>query len=300
MKNKRLLRTILISAIVIIVLLLLFLPRLSANPDDNKLKIVTADFPSYDIARALTDQLDVNLRMVIKPGIDLHDYDPTPQDIAAIQAADVFIYIGGESQTWVDKITFSDKTLTIKLSDSVKLISESDDTDELDEHIWTSPANYLNMLSFTRRKLAKHLPDYASQFSTYLSVYGEDIKAADQLYRNSKLIQPLIMADRFPFRYLANDYNLKYYAAFPGCAEQTEASAETIAKLIEATKTSHAPYIYILDMSSAKIAQTIKDATGAEIRTLYSGHNLSQTDFDAGTTMSDIYQHNLKMLQDAK
>lgn len=300
MKNKRIVRIALICIVALGVLVLLFLPRLIANTDDGKIKIIAADFPSYDIARALTDELDVNLHMIIKPGIDLHSYDPTPQDIAAIQASDVFIYIGGESETWVDKITFSDKTLIIKLTNAVETISESDDTDEPDEHIWTSPSNYLNMLSYARIKLAEQFPDYTSQFTTNLSIYGEEIKAISQQYRSASIIQPLIMADRFPFRYLANEYSLKYLAAFPGCAEQTEASAETITKLIDAVKTNHTPYIYVLDMSSTKIAQTIADATGAEIRTLYSGHNLSQSDYDAGMTMSDIYQQNLDMLQESK
>ena len=300
MKNKRIIRAVLVSLVILLLGLLLFLPRISHDNDEGKIKIIATNFPSYDVARALTDELDVSIKMLIKPGAELHDYDPTPQDIAAINSADVFIYIGGESEAWIDEISFNEKTLVIKLANSVNLKRESTDTEEYDEHIWTSPANYLNMLSFARAQLAKQFPEFEHQLSTNLSIYGEDIKRYDQLFRTTELIQPIIIADRFPFRYLVDEYHLQYLAAFPGCAEQTEASAETIAERISTTKNQKLSYIYALDLSSPKIAQTISEATGAKIRTLYSGHNVSQDDFDAGVDMSVIYQRNFEALQETK
>ena len=300
MKNKRIIRITLVALVIILLVALFFLPRINRNEDEGKIKIIATNFPSYDIARALADELDISVKMLLKPGAELHDYDPTPQDIAAINSADVFIFIGGESETWVDKITFNEKTLVIKLINSVDLKQESPDAEEYDEHIWTSPANYLNMLSYTRALLARQFPEYDHQLSTNLSIYGEDIKRYDQLFRTTKLIQPIVIADRFPFRYFVDEYHLQYSAAFPGCAEQTEASTETIAELITTVKNQKLPYIYALDLSNSKIARTIADATGAEIRTLYSGHNISQDDFSAGVDMTVIYQRNLEALQETK
>ncbi len=300
MNQKRIVRIAIVSIVIIFIGLLLFLPRIAPKTDDNKIKIVSTTFPTYDIARALTYGLDVNTKMLVRPGVEIHDYDPSPQDIIDAQSADIFIYIGGESDTWVDKINFSEKTLVIKLIDSVKTTTESDDTDEIDEHIWTSPANYLSMMSYAKGLISAKYPDLKTALYDNLSIYGETIRDLDQNYRNAKIAQPIIVADRFPFRYLVKEYGLDYVAAFPGCAEQTEASAEKVAEIIKAVKDNNAPHIYALDMSDAKIAQAIASSTDVKIRKLYSGHNLSQEDFNSGITMAVIYERNLKALQESK
>ena len=123
MNQKRIVRIAIVSIVIIFIGLLLFLPHIAPKTNDNKIKIVSTTFPTYDIARALTYGLDANTKMLVKPGVEIHDYDPSPQDIIDAQSADIFIYIGGESDTWVDKINFSEKTLVIKLIDSVKTTS---------------------------------------------------------------------------------------------------------------------------------------------------------------------------------
>ena len=299
MNKKRILRITILCIVIILIGLLLFIPRIAPKTDDGKIKIVSTTFPTYDISRALAYGLSANIKMLVKPGVEIHEYDPSPQDIIDAQSADIFIYIGGESDAWVDKINFSENTLVIKLIDAVKTIAETDDTDKIDEHIWTSPTNYLSMLSYAKSQISAKYPELNTALYDNLSIYGETIRDLDQQYREAKITQPIIVADRFPFRYLAKEYQLDYIAAFPGCAEQTEANTETIAKMIDTVKKNQTPYIYTLEMSNTKIAQTIVDATNVKIRTLYSGHNLSQDDFKSGTTMAVIYERNLKALQES-
>ena len=156
------------------------------------------------------------------------------------------------------------------------------------------------MMSYAKSLISAKYPDLKTALYDNLSIYGETIRDLDQNYRNAKIVQPIIVADRFPFRYLVKEYGLDYVAAFPGCAEQTEASAEKVAEIIKAVKDNNAPYIYALDMSDAKIAQAIASSTDVKIRKLYSGHNLSQEDFNSGITMAVIYERNLKALQESK
>ena len=302
---KQIRRIIFVISIVALVGVLLFWPKSDQNYTSEKLKIVTTNFASYDLARALTKDLDVDLTMLIKPGTDVHSYDPTPQDIIKIQTTNVFIYVGGESETWVDDINKGSATI-IKLSDAVELVDEPEDgilqqehkEAEKDEHIWTSPVNYQQMLTFAKDKLTEKYPDLSEKISQNYHNYFSELQQIDQNYREVNIKQPIVIADRFPFIYFAKTYQLEYYAAFPGCAEQVEADANTIAKLINIINENEIKTIYTIELSNAKIAQTIADSTGAKIRSIHSGHNLSQEDFENGLTMTEIYRRNLGVLQE--
>lgn len=307
---KPLRRIIFIISVLALVGVLLFWPKQPNNTSSEKMKIISTNFASYDIARALTKNLDVDLAMLIKPGADVHHYDPTPQDIIKIENSDVFIYVGGESEEWVNRINKGGST-AIQLSNSVKLIDESsegileaetekDNKAEKDEHIWTSPTNYQQMLNYAKDILVEKYPNYATVINQNYNTYLAELQQIDQDYQNTPIKQPIIVADRFPFLYLANNYQLKYFAAFPGCAEQTEADANTIAKLIDIVKNEDVKTIYTIELSNAKIAQTISSSTQAEIRSLHSGHNITQDDFDNGLTMAQIYRHNLDALKETK
>lgn len=299
-------RKIFIGAIAITFLALLFIPI--SRRDNTKSSIVATNFVAYDFARAITGQSD-NIKLLIKPGSELHDFEPTPDDIISIQQADAIIYNGGESDDWLNDIlaALPQSVKKIRMFDFVELKEESDDgiinsekesehteepdtnqeEPEYDEHIWTSPKNAAKIIRGIASALGLNSPD-------------NYIAKLDSLDKEFAKLSPktLIFADRFPFYYFTSEYGFNYYAAYPGCAEHAEADPKTIAKLIEYIKSSHQKNIFTIELSDQKIAKTISNATGANIRTLHSAHNISAEDFKNGTTYLDLLERNLRTLQE--
>lgn len=290
-----------------------FFPLSDQIPEKPDIKIVTSIFPAYDFTRTLTKDTDVNIKLLIKPGTDLHSYEPTPQDIIDIKESNIFIYNGGESESWVKKILneLNIDTTVIRMMDFVELKTEPSDNivniepdekaNEYDEHIWTDPNNVIKISEAISQAIKNHSPDDTSviqhnfdQFKTELELIDNDF----HILSNTKTGK-IIVADRFPFRYFVEEYGFDYLAAYPGCSEQVEASPKTVTKLIETTKQNPKKVIFSLELSNNKIAQTIANSTGAKILTWHSVHNVSQEDFDSGKTYLDFMRNNLNNLNEA-
>lgn len=265
--------------------------------------VVASNFASYDFARAVTGDA-TEVKMLLKPGAEAHDFEPTPEDIIDIKNADLFVYVGGESEEWVEKILESnnispDKTL--KLMDEVDLIEEEGEM-EYDEHIWTSPKNATILVQKIANKLTKINPQKTDKYTDNANRYIERLNRIDEGFRNivSKADKDeLIFGDRFPFLYFIREYGLKYAAAFPGCSEQTEADAATIARLIDRAKATNAKVILKIELTSDKIAKTIAEATGATVMEFSAVHNVSKGDFENGVTYADLMERNIKVLEEA-
>jgi zinc transport system substrate-binding protein len=275
-----------------------------ANNHHNGKMVVTTNFVAYDFARAVIGDAS-EVKMLLKPGAETHDFEPTPQDIKEIADADFFIYTGGESDEWVEKI-LSDNNIstskTIKMFDYVDLIKEDGDEDEYDEHIWTNPLNAIRIVNGIRDRLVAKNPTKYDEYAGNAQKFTETIKDIDAQFRNiinSAQRKELVFADRFPFRYFVEEYGLSYVAAFPGCSDQTEASSSTIALLVDKVKTDQLPAVLKIELTSDKLAKTISDETGAKILTLNAAHNISQEDFDNGTTYADIMSRNLSVIREA-
>ncbi len=295
--------------IIILLIICLGITGCGTNKDD-KLSVVTTNFPSYDFARAIIKDSDsINLEMIIKPGEELHDYEPTPQDIIKIKKSDIFIYIGGDSDSWIDEVLKSidiKHTKVIKLMDLVNNVYEGStlegDSDELDEHVWTSPNNAKLIV----KKISDVIIDvdidnkelYENNTINYIDEIEGIITSIKDVINNSKRNE-LIFGDRFPLIYFTNEFNLDYYAAFPGCSHQTEASSKTIAKLIDKVKKDKIPVVLKLELSNNNIAQTIADATNTKVLEFHSIHNVTKKDFEAGVTYIDLMQRNIKVLKEA-
>ena len=299
-------------------------------------KIVTSNYVAYDFARAVVGEVEgVDVEMLLKPGADSHSYEPTPQDIATLAGADLFIYNGGESEEWVEKLISSselDRAKTMKMMELVELrpeeevnsVEQSDgdaqddatarDNDkdedgqngehdtEYDEHIWTSQKNSIVIVDKIKQRLISVLPQFKDNFEINAEMYEKELNDIDtemQRIIADARRRELVFADRFPFLYLARDYGLSYEAAFPGCSEQTEASSAVIAELIDKVKQDNIGVILKIELTSDKLAQTIAEATGAKILTLNSAHNISQEVFDAGVRYTDILRDNLLVLAEA-
>ena len=282
---------------------------------DNKTTIITTNFPAYDFAREITKGSDIEVKMLLKPGSESHDYEPTPKDIISISKSSMFIYVGGESDEWVDDLLDSIDTSNIqivKMLDEVNAVyeekvegmqsDEDEEEKEYDEHVWTSPKNVIMISRTIKDKISKIDPNNRELYNNNFNEYKSKLDSLDNEFR--KIVQnsnrrELIFADRFPLRYFVDEYGLSYYAAFPGCSSETEASAKTISFLINKVKEDNIPVVLTIEFSNKKIAKTISKETGAKVLEFNSGHNISSEDFKSGRTYLDIMNDNLEVLEEA-
>lgn len=286
--------------------------------DQNKrtTDIISSNFAGYDFARAVTGD-ESRVSMLLKPGAEVHDYEPTPEDIINVKNADLFIYTGGESDKWVENLLKDNeipeaKTLRLmdlvevkeeELSDGMEMHEHHHEEDvEYDEHVWTSPVNAIKLVNGIKDKLSDLHPKNEDIYAKNATSYISRLSDIDQKIRNiisSSNKKELIFGDRFPFRYFTDEYGLTYYAAFPGCSEQTEASSQTIAYLINKAKSDNIKTILKIELTSDALAKTIADEVGAKVMTLNATHNISSTDFDKGVTYADIMEGNIEVLKEA-
>ena len=303
----------------IILLLLaaaLFLSSCTAVAQEKRLRIVCTDFPCYDFARAVAGDSE-DITMLIRPGAEVHSYEPSPTDIRAIAECDLFIYIGGESDAWVDDILSSfdaDAPVSLRLIDSVTTLEEEtregmtvheeageEHETEYDEHIWTSPANAEIMVDKICEALCEISIENAGRFKDNAEAYKAEIASIDADFR--QIVQnaarhEVVFADRFPLLYFVREYGVEYYAAFPSCSAESEPSAKTLAYLIDRVRDDGIPVIYTIEMSNRRTAKVIAEETGAEIRTFYSLQTVSATDFAAGETYVSLMRKNVEALRE--
>jgi zinc transport system substrate-binding protein len=296
---------------------LLILSGCTSKKETVKYTIISTSFPGYDFARAITkDSKDFEVKMLLKPGAEMHSYEPTPQDIINISNADIFIYVGGDSDNWIEDVLKdinTDKTKIIKLMDLVDVVEEEhvegmeeheeeEEEVEYDEHVWTSPINAITIINKLKEEIIKVDNDNKSLYEDNSNNYTNELSNIDNeirsLVKNAKR-KEIIFGDRFPIRYFVEEYGLSYYAAFPGCSEQTEASAKTITFLINKVKKDNIPVIFHIELSNGNIAKTIAEETGTKVLEFKTAHNISQDDFDAGITYVDIMKSNIEVLKEA-
>lgn len=285
--------------------------------DNNKITILTTSFPSYDFARAITKDSDlIEVEMLLKPGAETHDFEPTPKDIKNIKNSDIFIYVGGDSDNWIDNILDDinlNQTKIIKLMDLVATVEEEviegmeeheegKEEIEYDEHVWTSPVNAITIINKLKDIIIDIDKKNKKLYENNAEIYINEIENIDKEIRdvvNTAKRKEIIFGDRFPFRYFVDTYGLTYYAAFPGCSEQTEASAKTIAFLINKIKEDKIPVIFKIELSSGKIAEQIAQETKAKVLEFNSAHNISANDFNNSVTYIDIMKNNIEVLREA-
>ena len=310
-----------ILVILLIMSMLLSSGCTGGNSDDGVLDIVCTIFPQYDIARGIANGAkNVNVTVLIGPGQESHDYDPSSKDISAVHDCDIFIYTGGESDSWVrdmlESVDTSDKTV-LALMDMVNDPLEKEtvsgmeeeahdhgaiDHVEYDEHVWTSPVNVMTIADRIFEFMCDRMPDAAEVFSENYSKLEGELKTIDKSFRElvSGADEPtIVVADRFPLLYFCNEYGIKYYAAFSGCAASTEPSSKTVQFLIEKVKSENIPVVFKMDMSAGNVAETVAEAADADVLTFYSCHTVSADVFENGVTYVDLMKKNLVSLETA-
>lgn len=276
--------------------------------DETKLQIVCTSFPAYDFAREIAGDR-AELTLLIKPGSEVHSYEPTPKDMIRIQESDLFICNGGESEQWA-KTLITAELNTIYMMGCVDTVEESADgiynaengEPELDEHVWTSPLNAIKISEEICNALCKLDTDNAEAYKTNFTAYKAQLMALDrefrQVIKNSGK-HTLVFADRFPMRYFALEYGLNCYAAFPGCSSETEPSAKTVAYLIDRVREDKIPAVLYMEFSNQKMADVICEDTGCKKLPFYSAHSVSAEQFEQGVSYLDLMRINLNSLKEA-
>lgn len=272
--------------------------------EKDKLSIVAVSFPEYDFARAVAGDL-ADIKMLIPPAGEAHGYEPTVSDIKAVSDCDLFIYTGGESDTWTENLLNSanNKSLkTLAMTDYVEIKnthSHNHHKYTVDEHVWTSTENAGLIVNAIKDTLSEIDEKNKETFEENSKAYCEKLNKLDLNIRTiteNTDKNTLVFGDRFPLTYFADAYSLEYLSAFNGCSEDTEASAQTIAQLIDYVKENNIPVVFTNELSNTAIAEQIAKETGAEVRTFYSCHKVSKDDFESGKTYIDIMSRNIENL----
>lgn len=294
----------LIKTFILIFSLILLFSACGKNTetDDSKKTVIATNFVAYDFARQLLGDI-ANISMLLPVGTESHTYEPTAQDILKIQSCDLLIYNGGESEEWIDSILESlpRHIETFRMIDCVELLSEDGEEDEYDEHVWTSPANALKIVASLNEKLNDIFPEDADNITANTNQYSDELFGlyldfAEAFSDESNKV--LVFGDRFPFKYLVNEFGVEYHAAFSGCSSETEPDAKVMSELINIIKEKNIDRVFCIEFSSENIARAISDATGVKIRKWDSCHNVTKDQFDAGETYISLMKNNIAALQD--
>ena len=294
------------------------------DTDPDQLTVVATVFPAYDFARAVGGDL-ADVQLLLPPGTESHSYEPTPADILAVQDCDLFIYLGGESDTWVETILESVELRgqTLRMVDCVPLLEEETvegmesyeeghdhDHDEApglgevvgyDEHVWTSPKNAALITRAVGDKLAELDPANADTYAANSADYAAQIEDLDREFADffaGVEDRTMVFGDRFPLRYFAEEFNIDYYAAFPGCSTQTEPSAATIAFLTDKVREEQIPTVWYIEFSNHLVADSIAESAGVKTAMFHTCHNVSADDLAAGATYVSLMEQNLETLRE--
>ena len=330
--------TVLLLALFMLVSALAGCGKQNDTNQTDKLSIVTTIFPEYDWVREILGEKADNaeITMLLDNGVDLHSYQPTADDIVKISDCDLFIYVGGESDEWVEDALRNAANRNMKvinllevLGDSVKTeeivegmqeeeyehedaeehehedAEEHEHEEEADEHVWLSLKNAKMLVRVISKALQELDPDSKDIYAANADAYVKKLSALDAEYQtavDAASNKTILFGDRFPFRYLVDDYGLRYYAAFVGCSAETEAGFETISFLAKRVDEWKLPCVLTIEGAQHKIAETIVRNTTAKnqrVLTMDSMQSTTSKDVKNGTTYLSVMEKNLSVLKEA-
>lgn len=285
----------------------------------KRLSIVATTFPEYDWVKNIVGNDSLFEITLLEKGVDLHSFEPTPENILQISKADLFIYVGGESDEWVEKALENPQNPNRKVVNMIQVLGEKvkaekivegmeeehhhEEGEEMDEHVWLSLQNASILVRHIADSLVALSPEKKEMIVANANAYREKLEALDAEF--AKVIVPgktILFGDRFPFRYLVDDYKISYYAAFVGCSAETEASFKTIAFLAKKVDELNLKTIFVLESRTHKIAETIRDNTKSkdqQILPLHSIQSISDLDLQNGVNYYMLMQQNLEVLKRA-
>ena len=334
-----------ITALLLALMMLAGVLAGCGKPQDTgkagKLKVVTTIFPEYDWVRAiLGDKADnAEVTMLLDNGVDLHSYQPTADDIVKISDCDLFVYVGGESDGWVENALKNAANRNMKVINLLEVLGDSvkteetvegmqedghdhghshdehdeehdeaeghDHGEEKDEHVWLSLKNAQALCVTLADALCAIDPDNKNTYIANAAAYRDKLAALDADYKaavEGAAHKTVLFGDRFPFRYLVDDYGLRYYAAFAGCSAETEASFETVSFLAKKVDELGLPCVLTIEGTQHKIAETIVQNTAEKnqkVLTMDSMQSTTSKDVANGTTYLSVMEKNLSVLKEA-
>ena len=325
--------------------------------NSNKISIVCTTFPQYDwVKNILGEEAErFNVTLLLDNGVDMHSYQPTVKDIATAGSSDLFIYVGGESDTWVEDALKEAKNKDLKAINLMETLGNSvkeeevvegmqeerkslghsheksskekqeqtqkeshedsqeingqkeaaDEEPEYDEHIWLSIRNAEIMVKNIEKAIEQLDSDNAKVYQTNAENYIKKLDTLDKQYANTiqnAKYKAILFGDRFPFRYMADDYDLKYYAAFAGCSAETMAGFETVTFLAKKADELRLPVILTIENSDGRIAEAVKSNTtkkNQKILAMNSLQSVTKEQLADGITYLQVMQENLSVLSEA-
>ncbi len=302
--------------------LLMCLPACGREParetePEAELTIVATLFPAYDFARQIAgDRASVYL--LVPPGAEAHSFEPTARDMIRIRECSLFFCNGGESEAWVEELLADQQIETLVMLDCVDALEEEvregmqeiheehgdeeEEGPEYDEHVWTSPVNAKRICQALCERLCELDPEGERVYRANLARYAAQLDMLDAEFRQAVengRRRTVVFADRFPVRYFVEEYGLEYYAAFPGCADDTEPSARTVAFLIDKVRDEEIPAVFTIEFSNEKMADVICEDTGCRKLRFHPCHNVSAEDLENGVSYLSLMRNNLEALKEA-
>ncbi|MBP3784441.1 MAG: zinc ABC transporter substrate-binding protein [Butyrivibrio sp.] len=291
----------------------------------KRLSVVTTIFPIYDWTKNVLggNPANMELTLLLDSGVDLHNYQPTAEDVLTVSNCDMFIYVGGESDEWVENIlkeNTNENLVTINLLEVLgenaleeeekegmekEEDHEEEEGPEMDEHVWLSLKNAKIYTDYIAEKLSEIDEVNNKRYKDNAAAYSKKLELLDSKYREAVSfsgVRTLLFGDRFPFRYMTEDYGLDYYAAFKGCSAETEASFETITFLANKLDELSLNSVMTIEGTNHKIADTIifnSESKTAKVLSLNSMQGVTGQDVKNGTTYLGIMASNLEVLKEA-
>lgn len=316
--------TVLLLALFMLVGALAGCGKQNDTNQTDKLSIVTTIFPEYDWVREILGEKADNaeITMLLDNGVDLHSYQPTADDIVKISDCDLFIYVGGESDEWVEDALRNAANGNMKVINLLEVLGDSVKTEEIvegmqeeeyeyeyeeeaDEHVWLSLKNAKMLVRVISKALQELDPNNKDIYAANADAYVKKLSALDAEYQaavDAASNKTILFGDRFPFRYLVDDYGLRYYAAFVGCSAETEAGFETISFLAKRVDEWKLPCVLTIEGAQHKIAETIVWNTttkNQKVLTMDSMQSTTTQDVKNGTTYLSVMEKNLSVLKEA-
>ena len=306
----------------------------SGESESDKLRVVATIFPGYDwVHQIMGDRAAAaDLTMLLDNGVDLHSYQPTTDDIIKVFDCDLFIYVGGESDGWAENALKTAANKDIKVVSLLEVLGERVKTEEIvegmqdadhahahdhehehdhgheeeaDEHVWLSLKNAAVLIGAISNALQELDPDNKDTYAANASAYIEKLSALDGAYQSAvdgAARKTVLFGDRFPFRYLVDDYGLSYYAAFAGCSAESEASFETVSFLAKKVDELGLPCVLTIEGKNHKLAETIVQSTAGKnqkVLTMDSMQSMTSKDAANGATYISAMEQNLSVLKEA-
>lgn len=280
------------------------------NEENSGLNVVCTIFPQYDFARNIAGDA-ASVTLLVPPGKEAHSYEATVADMAKLRRADLVIYVGGDIDGWVLTALEGTDIPTVSMLDAVTLLSGScdaesheghDHADGVDQHVWTSPKNAILISEAIKDALIKIDAENAALYTENCVNYVNKLSELDNKFEsaaeNAKN-RMIVFAEKFPFRYLCEHYNIAHFAAFDGCGTQSEPSLTVLSSLASTVRENELNAVLTIEFSASTVAEWLAKETGTKVLTMHSCHSLTQEEFKRGETYISLMEKNLEALTEA-